>query len=179
MHDVIIVGARCAGASAALLLARKGHRVLLVDRARLPGDIPHGHMIHKDGPQRLRRWSLLDRIVEAGTPPIQAVSTYFGDFVLTARDLVVDGVAWGYGPRRRVVDGILLDAAATGFPAGVLSQSRSQTTSCVGTSSRPMIIRRISRWHGWPRRRQKLWPCVRRCATIQRRRPGSGWLGRE
>jgi 2-polyprenyl-6-methoxyphenol hydroxylase-like FAD-dependent oxidoreductase len=105
------VGARCAGASTAMLLARKGCRVLLVDRARLPSDIPHGHMIHKDGPRRLRDWGLLDRIVAAGTPPVDTVTTYLGDFPVTSRNLTLDGVAWGYGPRRRVVDQILLDAA--------------------------------------------------------------------
>jgi hypothetical protein len=49
VHDAIVVGARCAGASTAMLLARKGYRVLLVDRAALPSDIPHGHFIHRHG----------------------------------------------------------------------------------------------------------------------------------
>jgi len=54
MYDVI-VGARCAGAPTATLLARRGHRVLLVDRATVPSDIPHGHFIHRHGPRRLQR----------------------------------------------------------------------------------------------------------------------------
>ena len=54
MHDVIVVGARCAGAATAMLLARAGARVLLLDRATLPSDIPHGHFIHRHGPRRLR-----------------------------------------------------------------------------------------------------------------------------
>src|SRR5215475_288704 len=71
MHDVIVVGARCAGAPTAMLLARKGYKVLLVDRATFPSDIPHGHFIHRHGPGRLARWGLLDRLladaaVEAG-----------------------------------------------------------------------------------------------------------------
>jgi flavin-dependent dehydrogenase len=53
-YDAIVVGARCAGSATAMLLARKGYRVLLVDRAHLPSDLPHGHMIHKDGPRRLK-----------------------------------------------------------------------------------------------------------------------------
>ena len=60
MYDAIVVGARCAGASTAMLLARRGHRVLLVDRAKFPSDIPHGHAIHMGGPARLARWGLLD-----------------------------------------------------------------------------------------------------------------------
>ena len=52
MYDVIVVGARCAGAPAAMLLGRKGYRVLLVDRSTFPSDIPHGHFIHRHGPGR-------------------------------------------------------------------------------------------------------------------------------
>lgn len=62
MYDAIVIGARCAGASTAMLLGRKGYKVLLVDRAIFPKDIPHGHFIHRHGPQRLARWGLLDRL---------------------------------------------------------------------------------------------------------------------
>ncbi|HEX2172906.1 MAG TPA: FAD-dependent monooxygenase, partial [Dehalococcoidia bacterium] len=44
--------------------------------------------------------------------PVTSMLTDFGDFPLVARDLEVDGVAWGYGPRRAALDKILLDAAA-------------------------------------------------------------------
>jgi glycine/D-amino acid oxidase-like deaminating enzyme len=50
MYDAIVVGARCAGAPTAMLLARKGHKVLLVDRATFPSNIPHGHFIQHSGP---------------------------------------------------------------------------------------------------------------------------------
>jgi 2-polyprenyl-6-methoxyphenol hydroxylase-like FAD-dependent oxidoreductase len=70
-YDAIIVSARCAGASTAMLLARQGHRVLLIDRARFPSEIPHGHFVHRHGPPRLARWGLLDRIVASGCPPGQ------------------------------------------------------------------------------------------------------------
>jgi flavin-dependent dehydrogenase len=111
MHDVIIVGARCAGSSLAMLLARHGIRVLLVDRANFPSDIPHGHFIHRHGPRRLREWGLLDRIA-ARTPAITSMTFDAGDFPLRARNLVEDGIAWGYGPRRVTLDAILMDAAA-------------------------------------------------------------------
>ena len=55
MYDAIVIGARCSGATTAMLLARQGHRVLLVDRATFPSDIPHGHLIHRGGPKRLAR----------------------------------------------------------------------------------------------------------------------------
>jgi len=111
MHDVIIVGARCAGSSLAMLLARQGVRVLVVDRASFPSDIPHGHFIHRHGPRRLRDWGLLDRIAEH-TPAIQDMVIDIGDFPLVARNLVEDDVAWGYGPRRVTFDSILMNAAA-------------------------------------------------------------------
>jgi flavin-dependent dehydrogenase len=111
MHDVIIVGARCAGSSLAMLLARQGVRVLLVDRARFPSEIPHGHFIHRDGPRRLRDWGLLDRVA-GRTPAITSLLVDAGDFPLIAHNLIEDDVAWGYGPRRATFDKILVDAAA-------------------------------------------------------------------
>lgn len=105
MHDVIVVGARCAGSPLAMLLARQGARVLLVDRSTFPSDIPHGHFIHRHGPRRLRDWGLLDRLAER-TPPVTGMIFDAGDFPLAARDLVEDGVAWGYGPRRSSLDAI-------------------------------------------------------------------------
>jgi flavin-dependent dehydrogenase len=110
-YDAIVVGARCAGASTAMLLARQGHRVLMVDRARFPSEIPQGHFIHHHGPPRLACWGLLQKVVDSGCPPVTSTTSYFGDFRLPARDLAVDGVAFGYGPRRAVVDQILVDAA--------------------------------------------------------------------
>ncbi|HEU4692061.1 MAG TPA: NAD(P)/FAD-dependent oxidoreductase [Vicinamibacterales bacterium] len=110
MHDVIIVGARCAGSPLAMLLARHGVKVLLVDRASFPSDIPHGHFIHRHGPRRLRDWGLLDRIA-ARTPAVTSMLFDAGDFPLVAHNLVEDGLAWGYGPRRTTLDAVLLAAA--------------------------------------------------------------------
>ena len=111
MHDAIVVGARCAGAATAMLLAREGYRVLLVDRAAFPSDIPHGHFIHRHGPRRLQRWGLLERVVATGCPAVETMTTDFGDGALTGRGLSVDGVALGYGPRRSTLDKLLVDAA--------------------------------------------------------------------
>lgn len=111
MHDVIVIGARCAGAPTAMLLARKGYKVLLVDRATFPSDVPHGHFIHRHGPRRLARWGLLDRIVATNCPATTTSIMDLGDFPLVGTGLVVDGVALGYGPRRSVLDKVLADAA--------------------------------------------------------------------
>jgi 2-polyprenyl-6-methoxyphenol hydroxylase-like FAD-dependent oxidoreductase len=111
MYDAIVIGARCAGAPTAMLLARKGYEVLLVDRAKFPSEVPRGHFIHKHGPGRLNRWGLLDRIAAIGCPPVTSLTTDFDDFPLVSRGLSIDGVAMGYGPRRSALDKVLLDAA--------------------------------------------------------------------
>src|SRR5262245_8289941 len=111
MHDVIVIGARCAGAPTAMLLARKGYKVLLVDRATFPSDIPHGHFIHRHGPRRLASWGVLDRIIATNCPAVSSTVMDFGDFPLAATGLVVDDIALGYGPRRAILDQVLADAA--------------------------------------------------------------------
>jgi 2-polyprenyl-6-methoxyphenol hydroxylase-like FAD-dependent oxidoreductase len=104
MYDAIVVGGRCAGAATALLLARKGFKVLAIDKARFPSEIPRGHFIQRQGPRLLQRWGVLDEIVRSGCPPVTNVTTDLGDFPLTGTDLVRDAVAFGYGPRRRFLD---------------------------------------------------------------------------
>jgi flavin-dependent dehydrogenase len=111
MPDVIVIGARCAGASTALLLARKGYEVLLVDRSSFPSDIPKGHLIHLGGPQRLAGWGLLDRVLATGAPPITKQTMDMGDFPLTGTDLSVDGIPIAIGPRRSELDEVLVNAA--------------------------------------------------------------------
>jgi flavin-dependent dehydrogenase len=109
-HDAIVVGARCAGASTAMLLARAGLRVLLVDRAAAGSDIPHGHFIHQHGPRRLVGWGLLDRLLEVA-PPVTELTSELRDFPLHAADLSVGVVPMGVGPRRSDLDRILVEAA--------------------------------------------------------------------
>ena len=111
MYDVIIVGGRCAGAPLACLLARRGLKVLLVDKATFPSDLPHGHFIHWQGPKRLQAWGLLDRVALT-CPAISEQLVDLGDFPLLAQNIAQDGVAWGYGPRRILLDMVLRDAAA-------------------------------------------------------------------
>ena len=112
MYDAIVIGARCAGSPTAMLLARKGYRVLLVDRATFPSDSMRNHVIRHPGVVQLHRWGLLDRIVAAGTPPIRKHTSDFGDFPFVGYHPPGDGVDAEYGPRRLVLDKILVDAAA-------------------------------------------------------------------
>jgi 2-polyprenyl-6-methoxyphenol hydroxylase-like FAD-dependent oxidoreductase len=112
MYDAIIVGARAAGSPTAMLLARKGHRVLLVDRASFPSDALSTHYIHQPGIARLQRWGLLDRLVETGCPPVTRMTFDLGPFSLAAAPPPSDGVAEGFCPRRTVLDSLLLEAAS-------------------------------------------------------------------
>jgi 2-polyprenyl-6-methoxyphenol hydroxylase-like FAD-dependent oxidoreductase len=112
-YDAIIVGARCAGAPTAMLLARQGHRVLLVDRASFPSDTLSTHLIHAPGVAALRRWGLLDRVVATGCPPIETYSLDFGPVLISGTPHpAADGESIAYAPRRTVLDKILVDAAA-------------------------------------------------------------------
>jgi len=63
-YDVIVVGARCAGSPTALLLARKGYNVLLLDRATFPSDTISTHLIHPLGVASLKKWGLLERMTK-------------------------------------------------------------------------------------------------------------------
>jgi flavin-dependent dehydrogenase len=110
-YDAIVVGARCAGAATAMLLAREGLDILLVDRAHFPSEIPHGHYVRLHGPPRLANWGLLDRVLATGAPPITSITMDLGDDPLTGRGLSVDGVPVGVAPRRAALDQVLIDAA--------------------------------------------------------------------
>src|SRR5919109_3684283 len=111
MYDAMVIGARCAGAATAMLLARKGYDVLLVDRARFPSEIPHGHFVHRHGPGRLAAWGLLDRVLATNCPAVTSIVTDMGDFPLAGEGLEVDGIPLGLGPRRSRLDHVLVEAA--------------------------------------------------------------------
>jgi flavin-dependent dehydrogenase len=110
-YDAIVIGARCAGSPAAMLLARKGYRVLLVDRAGFPSDTISTHVVHPLAVQALSRWSLLDRLTASGCPSIHTYAFDFGPFTIEGAPGTKDTPV-AYCPRRTVLDKLLLDAAA-------------------------------------------------------------------
>jgi flavin-dependent dehydrogenase len=112
MYDAIVVGARCAGSPTAMLLARRGHRVLLVDRAGFPSDTLSTHYIHQPGVACLDRWGLLPGIAESGCPPIRRMALDVGPFELAGTPPPAGAVADAYSPRRFVLDQLLVQAAA-------------------------------------------------------------------
>lgn len=112
MFDAIVVGARAAGSPAAMLLARKGYRTLLVDRAAFPSDTLSTHVIHAPGVAALHRWGLLEEVVATGCPPMTRYSFDFGPLTIRGTTRPVGGIQTGYAPRRIVLDAILVEAAA-------------------------------------------------------------------
>lgn len=108
--DIIVLGTRCAGSPTAMLLARKGYRVLAVDRASFPSDTISTHLLHPRAVNALARWELLGRLVATGCPAIHTYSFDFGAFTITgAPGMDKDAVA--YCPRRTILDKLLVDAA--------------------------------------------------------------------
>lgn len=105
-YDVIVVGARAAGAGTALVLARAGHRVLVLDRARRGSDTLSTHALMRPAVMQLDRWGLLDEVVAAGTPGQDQVVFHYGD-----RPVPVATSSTLYAPRRTVLDPLLAEAA--------------------------------------------------------------------
>ena len=113
MYDAIVIGARCAGSPTAMLLARRGFKVLLVDRANFPSDTISTHILWPHGAEILARWGLLERLAATGLPPICRSMTFdVGPFALRgAIPDANDGVG-GFCPRRTILDSLLVYAAA-------------------------------------------------------------------
>ncbi|MDL4817262.1 NAD(P)/FAD-dependent oxidoreductase [Actinomadura opuntiae] len=111
MYDAIVVGARCAGASAALLLARQGRRVLLVDRMKFPSDTMSTLYIHPPGIALLARWGVLDAVAASGCPPLETVGYDVAGLRLTVPTPSTPYARVAYAPRRQVLDHLLVGAA--------------------------------------------------------------------
>jgi 2-polyprenyl-6-methoxyphenol hydroxylase-like FAD-dependent oxidoreductase len=109
--DVIVVGARVAGAATGMLLARAGLRVLVVDQAHFPSDTLSTHQIQVPGVARLARFGLLQPLLDAGTPPTPHVRFQGGGAVVEGEFPAYQGVNMMISPRRTVLDALLVDAA--------------------------------------------------------------------
>ena len=113
MYDAIIVGARCAGSPTAMLLARRGFKVLLVDKATFPSDTISTHILWPHGAEVLRRWGLLQQLAATGVPPICRRMTFnVGPFALRGTIPDANDGMGGFCPRRTVLDALLVNAAA-------------------------------------------------------------------
>lgn len=112
MYDVIIIGARCAGSPTAMLLARAGLRVLLLDRVSFPSDTVSTHYLHPAGVARLNEWGLLPALLKTGCPPVEEMTFDLADdVVVRGAPLPVAGSGMCLAPRRTVLDELLVRAA--------------------------------------------------------------------
>src|SRR5688572_950799 len=111
-YDAIVVGARCAGAATAMLLARRGLSVLLFDRDHRGADTLSTLALMRAGVLQLHRWGLLEQLRATGAQEIRSTSFVYGDEVITVPIKPRDGVDALYAPRRKVLDQLLADAAA-------------------------------------------------------------------
>jgi flavin-dependent dehydrogenase len=108
--DVAVVGGRCAGAAAAMLLAGSGLRVLVADRAAEGSDTISGHMIKPDGAARLAAWGILPDLLSTGCPPISAAQVVIAGRVLY-RMMCQPGIPAPIAPRRTILDRLLQEHA--------------------------------------------------------------------
>jgi flavin-dependent dehydrogenase len=138
MYDVIVVGARVAGSPTAMLLARAGYRVLLIDRARELREVLSTHYVHQPGIARLARWGLLPAVVATGCPPVERALHDVEGIVIDGCPVPTDGQPAAYAPRRRHLDRILLAAAEA---AGVEFRAGSSFRSVVLRNGRVVGLR--------------------------------------
>jgi flavin-dependent dehydrogenase len=110
-HDVVVVGARVAGSATAMLLARLGHDVVVVDQASFPSDTLSTHSIARSGVVQLHRWGLLDEVLDSGAPAIRQVTFNAGGESISRTIKDKAGVDCLVAPRRYVLDTILAGAA--------------------------------------------------------------------
>jgi flavin-dependent dehydrogenase len=111
-YDAVVIGARCAGAATAMLLARAGQRVLMVDRGRYGTDTLSTHALMRGAVVQLDRWNVLPAVIAAGTTPVRQATFFYGDESVTVPIAPRDGIEALYAPRRFVLDRLLVDAAS-------------------------------------------------------------------
>jgi 2-polyprenyl-6-methoxyphenol hydroxylase-like FAD-dependent oxidoreductase len=122
-----------------MLLARRGYRVLLVDRATFPSDTMSTHILHPPGVAALRRWGLLDRLMATGCPPMTTYTFDFGPVTISGSLRPADGVvSTAYCPRRTVLDYLLVEAAVA---AGVELRERFRVDEVLTENGRATGIR--------------------------------------
>jgi 2-polyprenyl-6-methoxyphenol hydroxylase-like FAD-dependent oxidoreductase len=109
--DVIVVGARIAGAATALQLSRRGHKVLLIDRNRFPSDTLSTHVIQLSGLEVLSDMGLLDEIAATGAPPITHFKLQAGPLTLIGGPVSAGSITETLCVRRTKLDAVLVDAA--------------------------------------------------------------------
>jgi len=127
MYDAIIVGARCAGSITALALARRGARVLLLDRAAFPSDTLSTANYDHAAAARFRALGVRDAIAATDAPllPRMRMADVDLEIGFTGTRLLGPGEEPGRCVRRLALDAILVDAARV---AGAEVRERTSVT---------------------------------------------------
>src|SRR5215510_9230850 len=110
-YDAVIIGARCAGAATAFLLARSGAKVLMVDRQAYGSDTLSTHALMRGAVLQLTRWGLIPNITMADTPAIRSTTFHYAGEPVQVAIKPEHGVECLFAPRRTVLDPVLVDAA--------------------------------------------------------------------
>lgn len=110
-YDAVIIGARCAGASIAMLLARAGKRVLVLDKEPYGSDTLSTHILMRAAVIQLDRWGLAAELEEQGTTPVKRTTFHFGADPMSIEIKPIGSAAGLYAPRRTLLDPLLVDAA--------------------------------------------------------------------
>jgi flavin-dependent dehydrogenase len=136
-YDAVVIGARCAGAATAMLLARAGQRVLMVDRGRYGTDTLSTHALMRGAVVQLDRWNVLPAVIAAGTTPVRQATFFYGDESVTVPIAPRDGIEALYAPRRFVLDRLLVDAASHAgadvvYGVRIRALERSETGRVIG-----------------------------------------------
>ncbi len=108
---MVVIGSRCAGAATAMLLARAGHDVAVIDRSTFPSDVLSTHGLVRGGVVQLRRWGLLEEVLASGAPAVREVTFRRDDTEITRQIKDASGVDHLLAPRRHVLDALLVGAA--------------------------------------------------------------------
>lgn len=122
-YDTVIVGGRVAGGSLALLLARQGRRVVVVDRDGFPSDTLSTHLVPAIMVPYLERLGVLDDLLRAGFQPLTRTRTYVGECVFEGP--AAPGGGFALAPRRDVLDALVLERAREAG-AEVLTRTRAE-----------------------------------------------------
>jgi 2-polyprenyl-6-methoxyphenol hydroxylase-like FAD-dependent oxidoreductase len=137
--DVIVVGARCAGAPLAALLAGRGVSVALVERATFPRDTLSTHIFEAHALAFLDRLGVIGAIRATGAPFVGRIHVRQEDLEFRAplpqRDGDVGGLA---SVRRHVLDPILLESAVG---AGADVRMATKVTALVADRERVAGVR--------------------------------------
>ncbi|MCW2646797.1 MAG: dependent oxidoreductase [Pseudonocardiales bacterium] len=137
--DVVIVGARCAGTAAAVPLARAGHKVIVIDKAKFPADTMSTHVLVPNGVQELQFMGALQKIL-ALNPSRSRYLTLHDDDGLEVKERFTpfSGIDYGLCVPRDQQDVLLVESARD---AGADVRERTGMTEVVWRDGRAAGVR--------------------------------------